>query len=458
MNEEAVAYQEALDYLYSFIDYSLTHNFRYTPDKFDLGRVFTFLELLDQPQKKYPVLHVAGTKGKGSTAALMASSLAASGLYKVGLYTSPHLQDFTERIQVGGQRISRAELVELITYLKPFVAQIERLTTFEIMTAVAFLYFARQNVDVAVVEVGLGGRLDATNVVDPLVSVITSLSLDHVHVLGDTLAKIAYEKAGIIKPRRPVVIAPQQEEARQVLIEVTEERGCPLYEVSRDYQYTARDHSLAGQSFDIWPANAESPEIVKLHIPLLGQHQIINAATAYTALRVARQAGLEVPLEAIQKGFRSVNWPARFELLRFDPPLVVDAAHNRESAAQLSQTMADYLPGRPVVLLFGSSEDKDVDGMLAELLPRANWVITTQSVHARAMDAVKLAEMAQKLGGLPIQAIPSVEDALEQALKLAGKDGAIVAAGSLFVAAAVRDVWSRLIHQHDPSQLTVRPI
>jgi dihydrofolate synthase/folylpolyglutamate synthase len=205
MKEVAVAYQEALDYLYSFVDYSLTRSFRYTPDKFDLGRMVRFLQLLGDPHQSYQVIHVAGTKGKGSTAALIASTLRAAG-YKTGFYTSPHLQDYTERIQVDGQPIPPGDLAALVEELKPVVAQIERLTTFEITTALGFLYFARQKVDVAVAEVGLGGRLDATNVVDPLVSVITSLSLDHMAVLGDTLPKIAFEKAGIIKPGRPVVL------------------------------------------------------------------------------------------------------------------------------------------------------------------------------------------------------------------------------------------------------------
>jgi dihydrofolate synthase/folylpolyglutamate synthase len=282
-------------------------------------------------------------------------------------------------------------------------------------------------------------------VVTPLVSVITALSLDHVHILGDTLARIAFEKAGIIKPGRPVVLAPQPEEARQVIEEVALERGCPLYQVGRDFHYATGEHSLEGQSFRAWQAGPADPGSLDLRLPLLGRHQVENGATACAALRVAAWEGLAVPEEAIRRGFAAVRWPGRFELLRCDPPLIIDAAHNRESAARLRQALDEYLPGRPVVLLFGSSEDKDVEGMLAELVPRVRQVITTQSVHPRAMDAHRLAGLAQQQGGAPAQAILPLEDALAEAVRLAGSDAAVVAAGSLFIAAAVRDVWPKLV-------------
>jgi dihydrofolate synthase/folylpolyglutamate synthase len=211
MTDETL-YQQALDYLFSFVDYSLVRSLRFTEGKFDLGRMGQFLELLGNPQNDYPVVHVAGTKGKGSVCALCASGLRAAG-YRVGLYTSPHLQDYAERIQVDGQPISHDELVALLEEIKPSIEKVHELTTFEITTALAFLYFSRKKVQAAVVEVGLGGRLDATNLVDPAVSVITTLSYDHMAVLGDTLDKIATEKAGIIKPSKPVVSAPQKDEA-----------------------------------------------------------------------------------------------------------------------------------------------------------------------------------------------------------------------------------------------------
>ena len=214
-----IEYNKALDYLYSFVDYSLKHSSELAKADFNLGRMFALMDSLGNPQMKYPIIHVAGTKGKGSTSALCAAGLQVAG-YKVGLYTSPHLLDYTERIQINGEPISHEQLVELVEEIKPYVAKIEMLTTFEITTALAFMAFAKYGVNAAVFEVGLGGRLDATNIVTPKVSVITSLSYDHMAVLGDTLAKIAGEKAGIIKPGVPVVSAPQKDEALEVLLRV----------------------------------------------------------------------------------------------------------------------------------------------------------------------------------------------------------------------------------------------
>lgn len=449
MNEDSTAYQKALDYLYSFVDYSLTRGFRYTPEKFDLGRMAAFLEELGNPQRDFPVIHIAGTKGKGSTAAMVARTLQEAG-YRVGFYTSPHLQEFTERIQVNGQEITPGDLARLVEMVKPDVAKIERLTTFEITTAIAFLYFREKAVRVAVVEVGLGGRLDATNTVDPLVSVITSLSLDHTAVLGDTLDKIAFEKAGIIKPGRPVVVAPQHDEARQVIERVAQERGSRLIEVGRDYHYAPLAHSLDGQTFRVWQAGQER-NAAALKLPLLGLHQVENGATAYAALQTAREQGLDIPEEAIPAGFAQVKWAGRFEILRREPPLIVDSAHNRDSAHRLRQTLDDYLPGRPVVLLIGASEDKDIEGILAELTPRVSSVVATQSVHPRAMPAEKLASLARAIGeaadpGRPIQtsAVLPLEKALASALLTAGKEAAVVATGSLFIAAAVRETWQKL--------------
>ncbi len=450
---DEIAYQEALDYLYSFVDYSLTRSFRYAPEKFDLGRMHALLSLLGDPHRCCPVIHVAGTKGKGSTAALIASALQAAGL-RTGFYSSPHLEDYGERIRVNGVNISHAELAALVEEIKPSVAKIERLTTFEITTAIGFLHFARQGCDAAVIEVGLGGRLDATNVVDPLVSVITSLSMDHMNVLGDTLAKIAYEKAGIIKPGRPIVLAPQREEARLVVEQIAQERKAPLSEVGKDYFYAPWSHSLDGQTFLVWQASeqalvdefiesgGQAPwEPLRMRIPLLGYHQVQNAATAFTALQAAKQQGLPVSEAAIREGFQKVQWQGRFEVLQRNPILIVDSAHNQDSALKLRLTIDDYLPGRPVILLFGASEDKDIRGMFAELLPRVRRLVATQSVHPRAMDAYQLVSLAHTFG-CPAQAILPVEAALAAAVDLAEREEAVVvAAGSLFIAAAVRAAW-----------------
>lgn len=451
-----IAYQQALDYLYSFIDYSLTRSFRYSPEKFDLNRMVALLQSLGNPHQAYPVIHVAGTKGKGSISALCASVLKSAG-YKTGLYTSPHLEDYCERIQIDGRPISHAELVDLVEEIKPHAAAVPEITTFELTTAIAFLYFARQGVNAAVFEVGLGGRLDATNVVTPVVSVIASISYDHVAVLGNTLTKIAGEKGGIIKPGIPVVISPQKDEARSVLVSIASERGSRLVEVGQDIRFASLDHSLDGQTMWVWRAG-DQPQVdqlldfgdgkgpwqpLLLALPLLGHHQVENAATAYAALVTAREQGMSIPDRAIQDGFKEVVWPARFEAIQKDPPVILDSAHNRDSALKLRLAIDDYLPSLPVILLFGASEDKDIEGMFAELLPRVKGVVATQSIHPRAIEPGKLVELAHRCGR-PAKAVLPVEEALAYAIRLAGGEAAVVVTGSVFVAAAARSAWLAL--------------
>lgn len=454
MNLET-AYQEALDYIYSFIDYSLKRTFRYSPENFNLGRMEKLAKSLGNPHQGYPIIHVAGTKGKGSVAAMCASVLQAAG-YRVGFYTSPHLQDFNERIQVDGESISRADVVTLINEMKPNIAAIPELTTFEITTALGMLYFARCGVEAAVFEVGLGGRLDATNIVQPIVSVITSISYDHTYVLGNTLAEIAGEKAGIIKENVPVVSAPQEGEALQVIARIAAEKKAPLTQVGEHYLFTPLSYSLDGQSFSVWSQglkhglrkfrgssalNGQQPRTFT--IPLLGHHQVTNAATAYAALQTACSAGIEISEEDIRQGLAKVVWPGRFEVLRREPPVVLDSAHNRDSAQKLRQTIDDYFPGYPVILVFGASEDKDIQGMFAELLPRVERVIATQSIHPRAIDSEKLVAFAQQFDK-PARAISRIEDALQEALMIGQNGYLILVTGSLFIVAGARHAWQEL--------------
>ena len=444
MTDTETAYNKALDYLYSFVDYSLRHSSELAKADFNLDRMFALMEELGNPQAKYPIIHVAGTKGKGSVCALCASALQAAG-YKVGLYTSPHLLDYTERIRINGEPISHENLVELVEKVKPAVAKIPKLTTFEITTALGLLAFAKNNVDAAVIEVGLGGRLDATNIVTPKISVITSLSYDHMAVLGDTLAKIAGEKAGIIKEGVPVVSAPQKEEALEVLERVASERNAPLTLVGRDVSFERLSYSLDGQTLSVIAlsgaerSRGASTQHIELKIPLLGLNQIENAATSYAALKAS---GLEISDEAIQKGFAQVKWRARFEILRREPPVVIDSAHNRDSALRLRETLDEIYPNRPVILVFCALEDKDISGMLEELKPRLERVVATHADHPRAPSAEWIAEQVKK-AGISVEAVSPVTSALERALELAGERKLVLSAGSVAFAGEITAAWRK---------------
>jgi dihydrofolate synthase/folylpolyglutamate synthase len=445
-------FDEALDYLYSFVDYSQERSYRYSPEVFDLGRMHRLLEKLGNPQSAYRTVHVAGTKGKGSVSSMIASSLQAAG-HRTGLYTSPHLVRFTERIRVDGLEIAPEGLAKLVEEIRLPAAEVPGLTTFELVTAVGFLYFAQAPVDVAVIEVGLGGRLDATNVITPQAAVITSLSYDHMHLLGDRLSDIAREKAGIIKPGVPVVLAPQQQEAEHVVERIAAERRAPLVKVGRDWLYAPGGHDMSHQTLYIWPA-AEQPLMdafvesagneewvpPRYEIPLLGHHQVVNAAVAYAALRELRKAGLPVSEESIRQGFREVRWPGRFQVLSSDPAIVVDSAHNRDSALKLRLALDDYFPGAPVTLIFGASADKDIAGMLEELLPRVSRLILTQAVHPRAADPEEMARLAHGRGVRADVVVP-VEAALRRSIERARPGEVIVSAGSLFVAGEALAAW-----------------
>ena len=450
-------YNLALDYLYSFVDYSLKHSSELAKADFNLDRMFALMDLLRNPHMKYPIIHVAGTKGKGSVSALCASALMAAG-YRTGLYTSPHLEDYTERIRINGEPISHEQMVGLVEEIKPAVARVPFITTFEITTALAFLAFAKYGVNAAVFEVGLGGRLDATNVVTPKVSVITSLSYDHMAVLGNTLALIAGEKAGIIKQGVPVVSSPQKDEALQVLLRVVKEKGSKITLVGRDVTSERTQSSLLGQTLHVSYRRQEVRDaqetVVKLEIPLLGLHQIENAATAYTALKVS---GIPMSDEQIQTGFSQVQWRARFEIARVEPPVIFDCAHNQDSFEKLRETLEEYFPGKKVYLIFGASEDKNIPGMFAELKSKIQKIIITRADHPRALSVDYISGLADQAGA-EWEAVPLVKKALHRALELSAKDGSIVlSAGSMFVTAEVMKEWKSINPLSSPSPTKTPP-
>jgi dihydrofolate synthase/folylpolyglutamate synthase len=448
-------YQEALDYLYSFVDYSVERSYRYSAEVFELQRVRDLLHAMGDPHQEYRSFHIAGTKGKGSVSSLIASVLRVAG-YDVGLYTSPHLTRFNERIQINGQAITDDEFAQLVEGIKPAVSSVENLTLFEIVTAMAFKFFAMRSVDFAVVEVGLGGRLDATNVLLPLVSVITSLSYDHMHLLGESLTDIAREKAGIIKPGIPIILAPQQHEALKTVEAIAHEKEARLVLVGRDWLFSPGTHDLDGQSLYIWSqeeqplmdayvesAGGEEWAPPKYWIPLLGHHQVVNAAVAYAALAEAVKCGLDLPNGSIRKGFRSVEWPGRFQILSREPVVILDSAHNRDSALKLRIALDDYFPGQPVTLIFGASADKDIEGMLTELLPRASTLIVTQAQHPRAEEPERLAAIGHSHGAR-VEQFDDIEEALSHALENAGPESVILVAGSIFVAGQALEAWHAL--------------
>ena len=433
-----VNYQTALDYIYSFTDYENRGFAIYAPEFYDLERVRHLMRLLGDPQNSVHVIHIAGTKGKGSTAAMIESILRAAG-YRTGLYTSPHLHTFRERIQVGGELIPESDVVRLMVEMEPHVAKVPGITTFEVMTCLALMWFADQAVEWAVLEVGLGGRLDATNALVPEVAVITSISYDHMAILGDTLAEIAAEKAGIIKPGVPVVSAPQTREALEVIEEVCREKGAPLTVVDQSWTWEVHPNPerLDGQTFAI----RRGQEVWEdLWLPLLGEHQVINATTAAAVMAQLRQSGVRVPDRAIRSGLRVVWWPGRMEILGREPLVVADAAHNEDSAKKLVRALQSCCQFQRLVLVFGASGDHATPELLATLLSVASVAIATRSRHPRAADPAWLQERAAALG-FRFQVTEGVEEALDVALDRANPEDLVCVTGSVFVAAEARAAW-----------------
>jgi dihydrofolate synthase / folylpolyglutamate synthase len=427
-------YNSALDFIYSFVDYETQKRPR-DAAYYDLRRVDEILERLDNPHRKYKTIHVAGSKGKGSVSAMIASTLIASG-YTTGLYTSPHLITFNERIRVNDQLISDQEVVNLVVRLRPEVTAVNKeakygtLTTFEIMTAMGFLYFAEKKCDFAVIEVGLGGRLDATNVILPESCAITSISLEHTEVLGNTLAQIASEKAGIIKPSCPVVTSPQTEEVYRVFEQVAQKNQAKLIKAGKDITFQGTGFNTSQQSLHVRGRLGS----YDLTIPLIGDYQLENAAVALGVLETLIENGYNVTPDKVIEGFARVNWPGRLQVLRQQPYVVVDGAHNPYSASRLKEALQKYFRFRQGILIIGTSSDKDISGIVAELAPVFNSVIVSRSNHPRAQAAAPLVAEFKRYG-IEAEATEDIADAIPLALAKAGKDDLICITGSLFVVA-----------------------
>ncbi|MGC9469653.1 MAG: bifunctional folylpolyglutamate synthase/dihydrofolate synthase [Anaerolineae bacterium] len=442
-------YHDVLRYLYGLVDYEKRRIERYSPREFKLDRVVQLLDKLGNPHDAYPTLHIAGTKGKGSVSSMLTGIAEAGGL-RTGLYISPHLHTYRERIQINREPISRSMMVDLVEEIQPVVETIPELTTFEVTTALAFLYFQRQAVDLGVMEVGLGGRLDATNVITPEISIITSLSLDHTYLLGDTLGEIAYEKAGIIKPGVPVISAPQKDEALEVLKGIAAERNAPLTVVGEDWSWEPVERSLDGQTFRVTHSRKPSLFDGLYKVALLGDFQQENAAVAVAAAATLYSTGHTwASRQAVEDGLKSAVWPGRMEVLNRDPPVVVDCAHNPYSAQKLVESLKTWFPDTSWILIYGASNDKDIEGMLRALLPFSEHVIVTRSYHPRAAAPYVLADLCADLGkGAEIAVNPS--RALEEACRELQSGWGIIATGSIFLVADVREAWAKDADLHIP--------
>lgn len=428
-------YRQAEDYILSFTDYEKIPGIAYTSANYDLRRMERLLQPLGNPHLRAKTVHIAGTKGKGSTAAMISQVLITSG-YKTGLFTSPHLHTLRERVRINGKMISEADFAALVTKLKPIVEKVNKeaaygeLTTFEILTAVVFAYFKNSQVDFQILEVGLGGRLDATNVAKADICVITSLSLDHTEILGDTIAKIAAEKAGIIKPGCTVVSAPQVKAAIEVIKHACRRQQAKLIQVGKDITWHKTGGDLCQQILTVRSKTRD----YNLTIPLLGDHQMENAATAVATLEALASTGTRISAQNIARGFSQVNWPGRLQILGREPMVVADGAHNAYSMRKLVESIKNYFPHNRCLVIFGTSCDKDIQGMAREIEPLADNIIITTSSHPRAA-AISTSVKAFANLGNKVDIIENVAKALSKALTEAKKTDLILVTGSLFVVA-----------------------
>ncbi|SRR5579884_477149 len=441
------AYQAALAYLYGLSAVPRSPEAIRADWPRKLVRMRRLLALWGNPQEAYPTVLIAGTKGKGSTAAMLAAILQAAG-WRVGRYTQPHLVSYRERIWANGTFIPCAAVAALATEVRPLVEESQRrwpllgtYTTFEVGTALALTYFARVGVDLAVVEVGVGGAHDATNVLDPIASVITAISEDHLATLGPTLADVAREKAGVLRPGRPAFSARQPADAARVLHAVAASVGARLQWVGREWIWEPREPLAQGGRFAVrGPAVAYD----QLTLPLLGWHQRENATLAIATAQALASVGRPVPEAAVARGLATLCWPGRIQVFPGPPPLVVDVAHNVESAERLRETLAECFPGRPIVLVLGCSADKDIAGIAARLAPLARVVIATRAQHPRAAPPAVIAAAARAAGAQVAEA-PTTAQALARAWACCESTGLVVVAGSLFLAGeALEQLLDRL--------------
>jgi dihydrofolate synthase/folylpolyglutamate synthase len=417
-------YEEAIEYLYNLKIYGMS---------LGLERIEFLLKSLGSPHKNMKAIHVGGTNGKGSVCAMLSSILSSAG-YKVGLFTSPHLLEFEERIRINGEPILKEKLCSLVERLKPIASSMvaegdfEHPTFFEIATAMAFLHFNDEDVDFAVLEVGLGGRLDATNVISPLVSVITSVSLDHTHVLGTTLGEVAGEKAGIIKEGIPVVCGIEQEEIIKMIENTCQKKKCQVLFSKNQAGYNVKETTIDYQKFDI---DLNGSHYTDLKIPLLGEHQLRNAQIVIMIIELLKGMGVEIKEKDLREGFEKTKWPGRLEIIQKDPFIILDCAHNPSGMKSLGSVINNMFGHPKKILVMGIMRDKDIPGIVKEAGSFADLIIITRPKFERAAEPELILNWAKKYCE-DVKIIHNVAEAVNHAISTANSDDAVIISGSIF--------------------------
>ena len=477
------SYHETLQFLYTAIDYEKLISYQYNSSTFSLDRMVKMLDYVGNPHQAFPTIHITGTKGKGSTSIMMSTVLEQAGL-RTGLFTSPHLLDLRERIRINHEMISEGEFVAIATELWPYIQRLRETdrtaspTFFETLTAMAMLYFKQKRVDMAVLEVGLGGRLDSTNVVIPRVSVITNIGLDHTAILGNTLASIAYEKAGIIKQGVPVVSAVDKAEALSVIEKTCREKGAKLYLLGRDIwiekaqgidesaisQRNLCQPMQTGSQGNLKDGNTEGGKMINTGVPhapfsilpkrgllctiktwrhtydnvilpLIGMHQAKNCALVLGVMEILKEQGqISVSDEIIRKAMSRIQCPARVELVGRNPFIILDYAHTVDSMRSLKNALLENFTFKKLILILGFSQDKDLDNILKEIVPAGNSIIVTRSTNPRAAPPEDLSHRIEKLYNRQPRIADNAQDAVTLAREIASPDDLICITGSAYVA------------------------